>query len=512
MKPFGYGLGPSRAGESARSSGRFVGRGTLRGHHINLRTSRVPDPPSRPQGDCQENFVVKVNYEPEQAATLDDLNLASAFHRNLIRDTKITELRAVQRFMLPYILNPTIKTDLLVVGPTSCGKTYGMLIGVLQHCIHLSVHNAKPSERRPKVIIIGASQEAVVHVYNLAVNWSDKVGIFVGSAIAGSSSGQESNRFMNYGADLVISTMGRLHDWVSDNTIDVSDVDFVVFDDASTLITCTEFERRWHFLIDRIPDKCRLFTLSSTWADETRYQAKPYIRAGCNEIRIQSTVNEVAPFSLNPAVEQHFIKVKLIDSILKAIEIIGDHTERPKTAGEKARPPKTVVFTTEPDHAAMVTDSMRMWDRFHSEKAHFRMNVACVHKGIKSNNRQSLLAAFQNEFEETAEGIDVLVATDHMATGIVAPVDLVINLDFPPDLASFIQRVGRAGRDRYRGKAFTMIDVWQFDTWSGDKKKALVDVINEVRRLPTSTMPDDFPAYADQFTKSQGYSYHFRRL
>jgi superfamily II DNA/RNA helicase len=79
----------------------------------------------------------------------------------------------------------------------------------------------------------------------------------------------------------------------------------------------------------------------------------------------------------------------------------------------------------------------------------------------------AVMTAFQN-FK-----LRLLVSTDVMARGVdLDRVNLVVNLDLPPDAATYVHRVGRTGRFGSRGVAVAFVD--------GDELEVLRGYLKEV--------------------------------
>ena len=76
----------------------------------------------------------------------------------------------------------------------------------------------------------------------------------------------------------------------------------------------------------------------------------------------------------------------------------------------------------------------------------------CLHGDIKQSSRERTMAAFRKG------KLPVLIATDVASRGIdVDDVDGVINFDVPDENEYYIHRIGRTGRARKKGIAFTLI-------------------------------------------------------
>ena len=85
---------------------------------------------------------------------------------------------------------------------------------------------------------------------------------------------------------------------------------------------------------------------------------------------------------------------------------------------------------------------------------------------------QPLRNKIMNEYK--AGGFQLLVVTDVAARGIdVTGVDAVINFDVPQENEYYIHRIGRTGRAKQEGKAYTFF-------WDNDKAH-LDDILHYTR-------------------------------
>ena len=78
--------------------------------------------------------------------------------------------------------------------------------------------------------------------------------------------------------------------------------------------------------------------------------------------------------------------------------------------------------------------------------------VDCLHGDIRQSQREKVMQKFRDG------KLNVLVATDVASRGIdVDDVDCVINYDIPEENEYYIHRIGRTGRARRKGKAYTLV-------------------------------------------------------
>ena len=79
-------------------------------------------------------------------------------------------------------------------------------------------------------------------------------------------------------------------------------------------------------------------------------------------------------------------------------------------------------------------------------------SVDCIHGDIRQDKREKTMQAFR-------EGrLNVLIATDVASRGIdVDDVDCVINYDIPDENEYYIHRIGRTGRARKKGIAYSIL-------------------------------------------------------
>jgi ATP-dependent RNA helicase DeaD len=80
------------------------------------------------------------------------------------------------------------------------------------------------------------------------------------------------------------------------------------------------------------------------------------------------------------------------------------------------------------------------------------VDAQCIHGDIPQEKREKVMARFRRG------ELRVFVATDVAARGIdVDDVDAVINYDVPDENEYYVHRIGRTGRAKRRGAAYTLV-------------------------------------------------------
>jgi ATP-dependent RNA helicase RhlE len=224
------------------------------------------------------------------------------------------------------------------------------------------------------------------------------------------------------GVEIVVACPGRLLDHISQGTIDLSSLEFLVLDEADQMFDMG-FLPDIRRILGHLPRQRQTLLFSATMPAEIRGLAREILR---DPVTVQ--VDTVAPaatvaHSLYP-VEQH-LKTPLLMELLH-------HTDTESV----------LIFTRTKHRAKRVGEQL--------EKAGYR--AASLQGNLSQNRRQAAMDGFRSG------SFQVLVATDIAARGIdVSQVSHVINYDIPDTTEAYIHRIGRTGRAARSGDAFTLV-------------------------------------------------------
>jgi ATP-dependent RNA helicase RhlE len=223
-------------------------------------------------------------------------------------------------------------------------------------------------------------------------------------------------------ADIVVACPGRLIDHIGRSSIDLSQLDVLVIDEADQMLDMG-FIPDIRRILKHLPAKHQTLMFSATMPAEIRRLAGDILR--------------------NPAVVQVGATAPA-DTVSHALYPVAQHL---KTALllkllENTNPRSVLVFTRTKHRAKSLGNKL--------VAAGYRS--ASLQGNLSQTRRQSALDGFRNGT------FQILVATDIAARGIdVTQISHVINYDIPSTPEAYIHRIGRTGRATHSGEAFTLV-------------------------------------------------------
>ena len=224
------------------------------------------------------------------------------------------------------------------------------------------------------------------------------------------------------GVEIVVACPGRLLDHINQGTIDLSQVEVLVLDEADQMFDMG-FLPDIRRVLKHLPVKRQTLLFSATMPDDIRRLANEILTS---PVTVQAG-NSAPPVTVSHAlypVEQH-LKTSLLLELLR-------HTDT-----------ESVLIFTRTKHRAK-----RLGEQL--EKAGYK--AASLQGNLSQNRRQAALDGFRDGTYQ------MLVATDIAARGIdVSQVSHVVNYDITDTAEAYIHRIGRTGRAARTGDAFTMV-------------------------------------------------------
>ncbi|MFA5940548.1 MAG: DEAD/DEAH box helicase [Sinimarinibacterium sp.] len=337
----------------------------------------------------------------------------------------------IQQRAVPEIL---AGRDLLAAAQTGTGKTAAFTLPMLQR---LQLTPPPATGRRPVRALVlvptrelAAQVEESVRTYGRHLHSLRTVLIFGGVGI------NPQIDALRRGADIVVATPGRLLDHVGQRTIDLSQVEFFVLDEADRMLDMG-FIRDIRRVIERLPKQRQNLLFSATFSADIRKLAEGLLR--------DPVTIDIAP--RNSAAEAVMQRAVFVDKSNKA-ELLGYTISRFNW-------PQVLVFTRTKHGANRLTERL-IKDGIPS---------AALHGNKSQSARLKALAAFK------AGEVRALVATDIAARGLdIDQLPFVVNYELPSVPEDYVHRIGRTGRAGLTGEAISLVCREEYDEWRAIEK------------------------------------------
>jgi len=341
----------------------------------------------------------------------------------------------VQKEAIPVILK---KRDILAGAQTGTGKTAGFTLPMLQLLSEHKPHKGKPYV---KVLILTPTRELASQVQE-SVELYSKFLPFKSSVIFGGVKINPQITALRKGVDIVVATPGRLLDHVSQKTINLSKVDFLILDEADRMLDMG-FIHDIKKILAILPKQRQNLLFSATFSKEIKKLTDSILNSPVLiEVARRNTSSEQVKQVIHPV-----DKVKKRE-LLSYLITNGDW--------------KQVLVFTRTKHGA---------NRLAGQLEKDGITSAAIHGNKSQNARTKALA----EFKDGA--VRVLVATDIAARGIdIDQLPHVVNYELPNVPEDYVHRIGRTGRAGNKGEAMSLVCVDEHELLANIEKLIKKDI------------------------------------
>jgi ATP-dependent RNA helicase RhlE len=330
-----------------------------------------------------------------------------------------TEPTPIQQQAIPVIL---AGNDLLAAAQTGTGKTAGFTLPILQQLSSRSVPD-HPNRRSPvRSLILTPTRELAAQVED-SVKEYGKYGNLTSMTVFGGVNITPQIRRLKSRVDILVATPGRLLDHVQQRTVDLSQVEILVLDEADRMLDMG-FIRDIRRILALLPKQRQNLLFSATFSNE--------IKALASTLLHNPVVVEVARRNASAElIEQQIYRVARTQKPALLTHLIKQNNWY-----------QVLVFTRT-KHGA---------DRLAKYLTQKGISSLAIHGNKSQSVRTKTLARFK-------EGnVQVLVATDIAARGIdINDLPQVVNFDLPEVPEDYVHRIGRTGRAGSSGGAMSLV-------------------------------------------------------
>jgi ATP-dependent RNA helicase RhlE len=357
-----------------------------------------------------------------------------------VADVGYTEPTPIQKQAIPAVLEGR---DLLAGAQTGTGKTAGFVLPILQRLAATPAQGKRPI----RVLILTPTRELAAQVEESVRVYGKYVDVKSTMIFGGVSINPQITALKN-GIDIVVATPGRLLDHHGQKTIDLSQVEVLVLDEADRMLDMG-FIHDIKRVLKILPAKRQNLLFSATFSDEIRDLANGLLD---KPQHIQATPR-------NTTVEAIAQKALVVDAKRKPellIHLIKEHNWF-----------QVLVFTRTKHGANKLAAQLVKYD----------ITALPIHGNKSQNARTRALAEFKSS------KLQVLVATDIAARGIdIDELPHVVNFDLPNVPEDYVHRIGRTGRAGATGEALSLV--------APDEMNLLRDIERLIKRaLPREVVP-----------------------
>ncbi|KAL5416860.1 ribosomal RNA processing protein [Paraphaeosphaeria minitans] len=391
---------------------------------------KEPVPAPRSSDDEAEDAEEDVEAEEESAPvdagespkkTFADLGVREELCEACV-NLKFTNPTPIQEQSIPLALEGR---DVIGLAETGSGKTAAFVLPILQSLMEKpqSLFGLVLAPTRELAYQISQQVEALGSIINVKcvtlVGGMD----MVAQAIA-----------LSKRPHVVVATPGRLLDHLENTKgFSLKYLKYLVMDEADRLLDL-DFGPILDKILKVLPREGRhTYLFSATMSTKVENLQRAALH---NPVRVSISSNSHQTVS---TLMQRYIFLPHKHKDLYLIHILNDAIGHP-----------TIIFTRTVNEAQRVAVLLRT----------LGFGAIPIHGQLSQSNRLGALQKFK------AKSRDILVATDVAARGLDIPsVDLVINLDLPPDSKTYVHRVGRTARAGKSGKAISFVTQYDVEIW-----------------------------------------------
>ncbi|VAW70556.1 ATP-dependent RNA helicase RhlE [hydrothermal vent metagenome] len=349
----------------------------------------------------------------------------------------------IQEQAIPPVLDGR---DLMGGAQTGTGKTAGFTLPLLQRLMD----SPKPQGRRPiRALVLTPTRELAAQVAESVSTYGKHLPL-KSTVIFGGVSINPQIKQLRSGVDILVATPGRLLDHISQNTINLSQLEILVLDEADRMLDMG-FIRDIRKVLALVPEKKQTLLFSATFSDEIKKLSASLLRSPILiEVARRNTASERVTQVIHPVDKKR--KRELLSYL------IGSNNW------------KQVLVFNRTKHGAN-----RLAEQLNTDG----ISAAAIHGNKSQGARTRALADFKSG------SIRVLVATDIAARGLdIDQLPHVVNYELPNVAEDYVHRIGRTGRAGNEGEAMSLVCV--------DELKLLKDIEHLIKRDIPKVVIDDF--------------------
>ncbi|MCJ7624419.1 MAG: DEAD/DEAH box helicase [Anaerolineaceae bacterium] len=354
-----------------------------------------------------------------------------------IRHAGFQKPTAIQTSAIPLAL---AGHDLIGTAQTGTGKTAAFVLPILHNLL-------KRPGKRTRALIITPTRELADQIHQTIVSLRGGTNIR-SVAIYGGVGAAPQIEALRRGVEIVVACPGRLLDHIQNKHVRLGELEVLVLDEADRMLDMgflPDIKR----ILQHVPVQRQTMLFSATFPEEIEHLAA-------------QTLNKPKRVAIGLARPAHTVA----------------HTLYPVPQHLKRKLLIKLLGQTDTNSVLIFTRTKHRSQRLAKQIEQSGYKVTSLHSDRTQGQRHSALKGFKQGMYQ------IMVATDIAARGLdIDCISHVINFDMPDTADAYIHRIGRTGRAKRTGEAFTL---------STPDDLEMVRKIEKImmQKLPQQKLPD----------------------
>jgi len=334
--------------------------------------------------------------------------------------------------------------DVLGQAQTGTGKTAAFALPMISRL-----------QRRgnvPSALVLTPTRELAIQVSEAIGQYASKTGEFRVLPVYGGADYRPQLRALQRGVDVVVGTPGRVMDHIRRKSLNVSQLQVLVLDEADEMLRMG-FIDDVEWVLEQTPAERQVALFSATMPRQVQTIAERHLKNPVH-VRMESKVTTAETINQRYLIINGRDKGEAFTRLLETMEFDG-----------------MIVFVRTKNATTEVADML----------AARGYSAASMSGDLSQDQREATVARLKSG------KLDIVVATDVAARGLdVERISHVINYDIPNDAEAYVHRIGRTGRAGRSGEAILFVQ---------PREQRMLKVIERVGGRPIERM--DLPTVSD---------------
>lgn len=346
------------------------------------------------------------------------LTLAEPIQR-AIAEMGYTDMTPIQEQAIPVVLTGQ---DVMGAAQTGTGKTAAFALPLLQRLMKHENSSMSPARHSVRALVLLPTRELADQVADQVAKFAKHTKLR-SAVVFGGVDMKPQVATLKGGVEILVATPGRLLDHLEAKSVSLSQVEYVVLDEADRMLDIG-FLPDLQRILSHLPKSRTTLLFSATFSPEIKRLSASYLQ---NPVLIEvARPNETAA-----SITQNFYDVQEEDKHRVLVQLFKEHDKK---------------------QAFVFVNSRMGCGRLARQLERDGIRTAALHGDKSQDERLKALEAFK------AGEVDLLICTDVAARGLdIKDVPAVFNFDVPFHAEDYVHRIGRTGRGGASGAAFTLV-------------------------------------------------------